>query len=66
MDIQKSVSELLGTGLTQDELAGLVPCGQSTINAYFKGKRGKRPSLEIGQRIIELHRQRCQHAPELS
>jgi predicted transcriptional regulator len=66
MDIQKSVSDLLGSGLSQQELANLVPCGQSTINAYAKGKRGKRPSLLIGQRILELHRERCSTEAELN
>lgn len=59
MDIQKIVSELLESGLTQQELADLVPCQQSTISSYLKGTRGKRPSFEIGLRIIDLHKQRC-------
>lgn len=59
MDTQKITSEILKTGLTEKELADLVPCSQSTINAFRNGKRGQRPSLAIGVRLLELHKQRC-------
>jgi hypothetical protein len=59
MDFQKITSDLLGTGLTEQQLADLVPCSQPTINAFRHGKRGARPSMQIGTRLVELHKQRC-------
>jgi transcriptional regulator with XRE-family HTH domain len=59
MDTQKITSDLLKSGLTQQELADLVPCGQSTIAAYLAGTRGSRPSKFIGDRLEELHAERC-------
>ena len=59
MDTQKITSELLASGLTQQELADLVPCGQSTIAAYLAGTRGSRPSMQIGGRLEQLHKERC-------
>lgn len=59
MDTQKITTELLGTGITEQQLADLIPCSQSTISAYRNGARGSRPSLAIGLRLIELHRDRC-------
>lgn len=60
MDTQKITSDLLASGLTQQELADLVPCGQSTIAAYLAGTRGSRPSKQIGDRLEQLHADRCQ------
>lgn len=59
MDMKTKVSRILETGLTQQQLADLVPCSQSTINAFSKGKRGMRPSMEIGIRINAIHAQLC-------
>lgn len=59
MDTQKITRELLETGLTQQELAALVPCSQPTIAAYANGKRGSKPSFLVGSRLLELHRERC-------
>jgi predicted transcriptional regulator len=59
MDIQKIVSELLSTDLNQQQLADLVPCRQSLISAYLNGKRGSRPTMQIGNRLLDLHKERC-------
>lgn len=59
MDTKKITSELLASGLTQKELANLVPCGQSTIAAYLSGARGHRLSKEIGDKLEALHLERC-------
>lgn len=59
MDFQKITSDLLGTGLTEQQLADLVPCSQSTINAFRHGKRGARPSMLIGSRLLQLHKKLC-------
>lgn len=59
MDMQKIVSDLLATELTQAQLAELVPCSQATINAFLHGDRGKRPSFAIGLRLNNLHTKRC-------
>lgn len=58
MDIQKITAELIATGLTQEALATLANCSQPTISAFLKGSRGSRPSLSIGNRLLELHRDR--------
>jgi transcriptional regulator with XRE-family HTH domain len=59
MDTQKITSDLIASGLTQQQLADLVPCAQSTIAAYLAGTRGARPSKQIGDRLEELHAERC-------
>lgn len=59
MDIKQTVNDILASGLTQQELADLVPCSQATICAYANGDRGARPSLQIGLRLSELHKERC-------
>jgi DNA-binding XRE family transcriptional regulator len=59
MDTQNKVIEILKTGLTQQQLADLVPCGQSTISAYAKGTRGTRPSMQIGMRLASIFEDRC-------
>lgn len=59
MDTKLIVSDLLATDLSQQQLADLIPCSQSLIAAYANGHRGKRPTMLIGNRLIELHKQRC-------
>lgn len=59
MDPQKITQDLLATGLTQQQLADLALCSQSTINAFAGGRRGLRPSLAIGMRLLALHQDRC-------
>ena len=66
MDTQKITRELLDTGLTQQELAALIPCSQSTIAAFRNGTRGAKPSFAIGSRLAELHRERCHPKPDVS
>ncbi len=58
MNTQTIVAELL-TNLTQQALADMVPCSQSAIASFLSGKRGKRPSLAIGMRLLELHSEHC-------
>ena len=64
MDIQKTTSEILSAGLTQQQLADLVPCSQATINAYVRGGRGKHPTLAIGMRLLEIHAQQISKKPK--
>jgi transcriptional regulator with XRE-family HTH domain len=59
MDTKKITNELLATGLTEQELADLVRCSQPTINAFRHGTRGARPSMQIGTKLLELHKERC-------
>jgi transcriptional regulator with XRE-family HTH domain len=56
MDTQTIVKEILGTGVTQDELAERANCSQALISAYLNGKRGSRPTYEIGARLMDIHR----------
>lgn len=55
MNWQKIVNELLATGQSQTELSDKVGCPQSTISEISSGKRGKRPSWEVGNKLLELH-----------
>ncbi|MYM34900.1 helix-turn-helix domain-containing protein [Duganella sp. FT94W] len=59
MNIKTAITELRATGLTQQALADLVPCSQSTINAYENGNRATRPSFSIVSKLLELHAERC-------
>ena len=59
MDTQKITADLIASGLTQQALADLIPCGQSTIAAYLAGTRGSRPSKFMGDRLEQLHAERC-------
>lgn len=59
MDFKKIISELLSSGLTQQELASLVPCSQSLISALLRGERGSRLSFQVGQGLVAIHRERC-------
>ncbi|KVE27756.1 hypothetical protein WI93_12035 [Burkholderia vietnamiensis] len=60
MDIQKAVSDLLASGLTQSQLAGLIPCSQSLVSSLLTGSRGARVSYAIASRIMALHATRIQ------
>jgi predicted transcriptional regulator len=59
MDTKKLVEELLATGLTQTQLAELVPCSQSLIAALVGGSRGKQTTFVIVDRLDKLHAERC-------
>jgi len=59
MDSQKTVSALLATGLTQIELAALVPCGQSTISSLKNGTRGVRISHKLACRLEAVYDAVC-------
>lgn len=65
MDLQTIATEIISTGLTQQQLADLIPCHQTTINAILKGRRGlKNPSARISDRLREIYAARC--APDTS
>lgn len=59
MDTKKITSELLASGLTQQELADKAGCSQSLISALVRGERGARLSFEIGSSLLNLHKRRC-------
>lgn len=63
MDTKKTVEQLLATGLTQAQLADLVPCSQSLIAAFVGGTRGKQTSFVIVDRLKKLHKARCKTIP---
>ena len=58
-EIKVKILEILATGMTQEELAKDVPCGQSTISSYLTGSRGKRISVDIWNGINAVHKRRC-------
>lgn len=57
LDLQKIVSELVESGLSQSELARQVKVKQPTIWRYISGE-SKSCKYATGARLIELHRQR--------
>lgn len=59
MNWQQIVNDILNTGLTQAELGVKVGCPQSTISDFSSGKRGKRPSWNVGSALVELHKSLC-------
>lgn len=59
MDTKQTVLDLLATGVTQQELADMVPCSQSLIAAFANGTRGKQPSMHIGNQLLRLHKKLC-------
>jgi predicted transcriptional regulator len=59
MSPQTTVAEILASGLTQMELASLVPCSQSAVSSLLTGARGARISKRIGDRLEEIHFERC-------
>ena len=59
MDTKQTVLDLLATGITQKELADMVPCSQSLIAAFANGTRGKQPSMVIGNQLLSLHKKLC-------
>jgi predicted transcriptional regulator len=59
MNPQTIVADILATGLTQTQLAKLVPCSQSQISSLLTGARGNRISKEIGDSLERLHVELC-------
>jgi hypothetical protein len=59
MNPQITVAEILATGLTQTQLAALVPCSQTAVSSLLTGVRGGRISKQIGDRLEEIHSERC-------
>ena len=53
------VSELLATGLTQQQLAELAGCSQNMISDLRLGKKGERLGYSIGKSLVDLHQERC-------
>lgn len=63
MDIQIAITELLASGLTQQQLARMLGCSQPAVSAYARGDRGSRISMVLGERIASLHRERVHASP---
>jgi hypothetical protein len=59
MTYQITVDEILATGLTQAQLASIVPCSQTAISSLRTGLRGKRISKFLGDRLDQIHKERC-------
>ena len=56
MTAQQKIVEILDSGLTQQQVAGLIGCSQSLISALKKGRRGAHISKEIGDSLDRLHK----------
>lgn len=56
---KEKITDLLGSGLSQRELAELVGTSQPHICDLRTGKRGKRIGYDLGKRIEQLHLRRC-------
>lgn len=44
--------------MTQPEIAALAGCSQSMISDIANSKRGKRLGYAIGERLMQIHRDR--------
>jgi transcriptional regulator with XRE-family HTH domain len=63
MDWQSLIAELKARKFTQEDIASICNCGQSTVSDLARGIT-KRPNFEIGQTLIALHKSK-RKAPEL-
>lgn len=54
MDVKSTVLEIKAFGLTQQAIAEEVGTSQGHISDFETGRRGKRPSFEIAQKLIAL------------
>lgn len=59
MNWKNIVTELLATGLTQQQLADLAGCSQNMISDLYLGKKGERLGYSIGKSLVDLHQERC-------
>jgi predicted transcriptional regulator len=59
MDWQNIIKDLLGSGLTQMELAKALGVSQALIHDIYAGKRAGDPQWRHGQQLIALHKRRC-------
>lgn len=58
MNWQQMISDLLDSGMQQQQLAEKLDCSQTYISDLYNDKRGKRVSYELGIKIIKLHKRR--------
>ncbi|WP_158658369.1 helix-turn-helix transcriptional regulator [Achromobacter sp. AONIH1] len=63
MDSKNLINRLLTHGLTQAEIQRRAGVSQSTVSHLHTGKRGKRTSFEIVQRLDALLREVEQSQP---
>jgi transcriptional regulator with XRE-family HTH domain len=54
MDAKATIAELMGAGLTQTEIARRTGIDQSTVSGIYTGRRGKRISYEVMQKLKSL------------
>lgn len=53
------ITSLMSSGMTQHQIAEAAGISQAHVSDLMTGKRGKRLSFEIGQRLSALHAKRC-------
>ena len=58
MNFQALIKEILGSGMTQVEVAQTLSCSQAYISDLCLGKRGKSISYDLGVKVIALHKKR--------
>lgn len=54
MDAKTLIAELIGAGLTQMEIERRTGIDQSTVSGIYTGRRGKRVSYEVMQKLKAL------------
>ena len=64
MDWKKIISELLGTGMTQTEIAKLIDVPKGSITQILRDGAQRGFRYEPGMRLVELHRTRVLERPE--
>jgi predicted transcriptional regulator len=62
MDWQEIIKDILGSGMTQVQLAKAVGVSQAVIHDIYAGKRAGDPQWRHGQALIALHRRRRKSA----
>jgi len=55
MNPQAIISDLMKSGLTQMEIERRTGVDQSTISGLYTGKRGKRVSFDVANKLANLH-----------
>jgi len=59
IDWVRIINDLKISGLMQKDIAKSVGCAEPTISMLRSGKRGKRIPMKLGNRLIDLHWERC-------
>jgi transcriptional regulator with XRE-family HTH domain len=66
MNCKKMIYDLEESGLTQTQIADRIGSSQGYVSDLKTGRRGKRISLETGQKLQDLWKSRCNVAGDVA